>query len=54
MQSPKPDRRGFREISESRTTAFAIDLAIRRVTSDRLRDFTVEQMRRVQRLSRIE
>ncbi len=43
-----------REIGESRAAAFAIDLAIRRISADHLRDFDIEQMRHVQRLSRVE
>jgi len=43
-----------REVGESRAAAFAIDLSVRRISSDHLRDFDIEQMRHVQRLSRVE
>jgi hypothetical protein len=42
------------EVGESRATAFAVDLALGRVPADDLRNFDVEQMRRMQRLSRLE
>jgi hypothetical protein len=44
----------IREVGESRATAFVVDLAIRCVSANHLRDLDIEQMRRVQRLSRIE
>ncbi len=47
-------QRKIREIGESGAAAFAIDLAIRRVTLDHLCDLDIEQMRGVQRLARIE
>ena len=43
-----------REVGEGRAALFAVDLPIRRITADHLRDFDIEQMRRVQRLLRIE
>lgn len=42
------------EVGESRAAAFAVDLALCRVSADDLRNFDIEQMRRMQRLSRFE
>jgi transposase len=44
----------IREIGESRAATFTIDLAVRRISPNHLRDFDVEQMRSMQRLSRVE
>jgi|GEM_PF-3637018 len=44
----------IREVGKSRTAAFAIDLALCRISPDHLRDFDIEQMRHVQRLSWVE
>ena len=42
------------EVGESRATAFAVDLALCRIAADDLRNFDIEQMRRMQRLSGLE
>jgi hypothetical protein len=42
------------EVSESRAAAFAVDLALCRIPADDLRNFDIEQMRRMQRLLRFE
>ena len=42
------------EVGESRTAAFAVDLALCRIPADDLRNFDIEQMRRMQRLLRFE
>ncbi len=47
-------QREFHEVSESRATALRIDLTIRSIPANHLRDFNVQQIRRVQRLQRIE
>ena len=44
----------IRKIGERRAPAFTIDLAFCRIPADHLRDFDVEQIRRVQRFQRIE
>ena len=44
----------IRKVGESGAPAFAIDLAIRRIAPDHLRDFDIQQMRRVQSLPRVE
>ena len=43
-----------REVGQSCAAAFAIDFAVRRISPDHLRDFDIEQMRHVQRLSGVE
>jgi hypothetical protein len=40
------------EVGQSRAATVIIDLAIRRIPADHLRDLDIEQMRRVQRLFR--
>ena len=47
-------QRKVRKVGESRAAPFAIDLALRRIPADHLRDFDVEQMRCVQRPPRVE
>ena len=42
------------EVGESRAAAFAVDLALCRIPANDLRNFDIEQMRRMQRLSRRE
>ena len=42
------------EVGESRAAAFAVDLALCRIPADDLRNFDIEQMRRMQRLLRFE
>ena len=42
------------EVGKSRAAAFAVDLALCRIPADDLRDFDIEQMRGMQRLSRFE
>lgn len=42
------------QVGERRAATLPIDLARRRIPADNLRDFDVEQMGRVQRLSRVE
>ena len=42
------------EVGKSRAAALVVDLALCRVPADDLRDFDIEQMRRMQRLSRFE
>lgn len=42
------------QVGEGQTTSHTIDFAIRGVTPDHLRDFDIEQMRRVERLTRSE
>ena len=42
------------KVGECRPPAFAIDLAIRCIAPDHLRDFDIEQMRHVQGLPRVE
>jgi hypothetical protein len=44
-------QRKIREIGDGSAAAFAIDLAIRRIPTDDLRDFHVEQMRCVECLA---
>jgi len=44
----------IREINESGVAALAVDLAIRGIAADNLRDLDVDQMRGVQRLARAE
>ena len=42
------------EVGKSRAAAFVVDLALCRIPADDLRDFDIEQMRRMQRLLRFE
>ncbi len=49
-----PAQRKVGQVGESRATTLAIDLASRRIPADDLRYFNIEQMGRMQRLSRIE
>lgn len=42
------------EIGKSRAAAFVVDLALYRIAADHLRDFDIDQMRRMQRLLRFE
>ena len=47
-----PPQGKIRQVGEQKTAALAVDLAIRRIAPDHLRDLDIEQMRRVQRLTR--
>jgi len=46
-----PQQRKVREIRKSNAATLAIDIAIRGIAPDHLRDFDIEQMRRVKRLA---
>jgi len=43
-------QRKVHQIDESHAAALSVDFAVRGVAPDHLRDFDIEQMRRVQRL----
>ncbi|QWG12262.1 hypothetical protein KMZ29_21505 [Bradyrhizobium sediminis] len=50
----RPVQRKVCEVSESHAAALGINLAVCGITANHLRNFDVEQMRRVQRPGRIE
>jgi hypothetical protein len=47
-------QRKVREIGHSRSATVTVDLTVCRISSDHLRDLDIEQMRRVERLARVE